>query len=124
MAFPTLKPTSRSFDPGNWPIKTFQSQSGAEVRILYGSARTNMELELTYDNIADAQADQFLTHYSETIGTLRTFQLPSATRAGWSGTAQSLDVPHSHAWRYSESPKVTAVRPGFSSVRVKLVGVL
>lgn len=124
MAFPTLKPTSRSFDPGDWPIKTFRSQSGAEVRILYGSARTDMQLELTYDNITDTEADQFLTHYNETIGTLRTFQLPSTTRAGWSGAAGSLDVSGAQAWRYNESPKVTAVRPGFSSVQVRLVGVL
>lgn len=124
MAFPSLKPTARSFDPGDWPIKVFRAQSGVEVRILYGSARTNVQLELTYDNVSDTQAEQFLTHYNETIGTLRTFRLPTATNAGWTGTAASLDVPAAQAWRYSDSPKVTAVRPGFSSVQVKLVGVL
>jgi len=124
MAFPTLKPTSRSFDPGNWPVKTFRSQSGAEVRILYGSARVDLQLELSYDNITDSQAEEFLTHFDETLGTFRTFQVPSAVRTGWSGTADSLDVSGSQAWRYSDSPKVTAIRPGVSSVQVKLVGVL
>jgi hypothetical protein len=36
MAFPTLTPTSREFTPGAWPIKNYNSQSGAEIRILYG----------------------------------------------------------------------------------------
>ena len=38
MAFPTLQPTSRDFSPGYWPIKRYNSQSGAEVRILYGGS--------------------------------------------------------------------------------------
>ena len=54
MAFPTLQPTSRDFSPGDWPIKRYNSQSGAEVRILYGSRRTNAKLSLGYDNISDS----------------------------------------------------------------------
>jgi hypothetical protein len=59
MAFPTLQPTSRDFSPGDWPIKRYNSQSGAEVRILYGSRRTNAKLSLGYDNISDSNAQQF-----------------------------------------------------------------
>ena len=51
MAFPTLKPTSREFNPGDWPIKRYNAQSGAEVRILYGNRRTNATLSLSYDKI-------------------------------------------------------------------------
>jgi hypothetical protein len=124
MTFPALAPTARSFDPGNWPIKTFKARSGSEVRILYGSARTDLQLELSYDNITDSQAQQFLTHYDQTIGTLRTFQLPEQVRTGWTGTNASLDARSPQAWRYSESPKVTAIRPNRSSVKVNLIGVI
>ena len=124
MAFPSLNPTARSFDPGDWPVKTFRAQSGAEIRILYGSVRTGMQLDLSYDNMTDSEAEQFLTHYNETIGTLRTFQLPQQTRAGWAGTDAILDVAATQAWRYAESPKITAVRPGRSSVTVGLVAVI
>lgn len=51
MPFPALSPTSRDFKPGDFAVKTYNAQSGAEVRILYGDTRTNMELALSYDNI-------------------------------------------------------------------------
>lgn len=83
-----------------------------------------MTIELSYENITDSQAETFLTHYNETLGTLRTFTLPTETRAGWSGTAGSINVPSGNAWRYSKAPALTAVRPGVSTVTVSLVGVL
>ena len=123
MPFPALKPTSRDFTPGNWPVKSYKSQSGAEVRILYGDTRTNMELTLGYDNISDAQAQQFLTHYDETKGTYNTFAINSSTKAGWAGTATAIDSGTINRWRYADPPQVTAVKPGRSSVRVSLLGV-
>jgi hypothetical protein len=124
MAFPSLKPTGRNFNPGDYPIKTFRSQSGSETRILYGSQRTNMSLELNYDNITDTNAGLFLTHFDEVQGTFQTFTVPSTVRSGWSGSSTALDVSGANAWRYAEAPQITAVRPGVSSVRVKLIGVL
>lgn len=126
MAFPTLTPTSRSFDAGDWPVKTFRSQNGAEVRILYGSNRTGMSLELNYENIPDTSAELFLTHYNETQGTYGTFTIPtSGTKNGWNGTANALDVTGTgNSWRYAQAPTVQNVKPGVSSVSVKLIGVL
>ena len=124
MAFPTLRPTGRDFSPGDWPIKRFNAQSGAEVRILYGSQRTNAKLSLSYNNISDANAQAFLDDYAAQIGTLRTFDLPSAVRTGWSGSATSIDAPAGTKWRYESEPAVRAVRPGRSSVTVSLVAVI
>lgn len=126
MPFPSLNPTARSFNPGNWPVKTFNAQSGAEVRILYGDTRTRMEFELTYDNIPDVQAELFLAHYDETKGTYFTFFIPPSARAGWTGTSPPLSLGGSalgNQFRYAEPPQVTAVRLGRSSVRVRLIGV-
>jgi len=123
MPFPALQPTSRDFTPGNWPVKSYKSQSGAEVRILYGDTRTSMELTLGYDNISDAQAEQFLTHYDETKGTYNTFAINSSTKAGWAGTGAAIDSGAINRWRYADPPQVTAVKPGVSSVRVSLMGV-
>jgi hypothetical protein len=123
MPFPALQPTRRDFTPGNWPVKSYKSQSGAEVRILYGDTRTSMELTLGYDNISDAQAEQFLTHYDETKGTYNTFTINSSTKAGWTGTGAAIDSGAINRWRYADPPQVTAVKPGRSSVRVSLLGV-
>ena len=124
MAYPTLQPTGRSFDPGAYPVKTFKAQSGAESRILYGSKRVDQQLALTYDNITDSQAEQFVAHFDEVRGSFETFTLPSAVRAGWAASAATIDAVSGAAWRYDAPPTITSTKPGVSSVQVKLVGVL
>lgn len=128
MAFPsTLRPTARSYSPGDYPIKTYNANNGVEVRILYGNKPASMTLELSYDNITDAQADQFLTHYYQMQGTYQTFTIPSTsnTFTGWAGGLSSLNLGSSGAtWRYSDAPQQRSVRPGISTVTVKLIGVL
>jgi hypothetical protein len=124
MAFPAYAPTARSFQAGDYPYKTFQSQSGKEVRILYGDKRTGMTLDLSYDNIADTAADDFITHYDETKGGFSSFTLPAAFRTGWSGNTAAIDAATGNEWRYESPPQITSVRPGISSVTVRLIGVL
>lgn len=124
MAYPTLQPTGREFDPGSYPVKTFRSQSGAESRILYGSKRVDQMLSLTYENITDSQAEQFITHFDEVRGSYETFTLPSAVRAGWAASSATLDAVSGAAWRYDAPPTISSIKPGISSVQVKLVGVL
>lgn len=127
MAFPSsLKPTSRQYSPGDYPVKTYNANNGSEVRILYGSRPVNMTLDLTYTNITDSQANEFLTHYYEVQGTYQTFSIPSTseTFSGWTAGADSLNlVGTGAAWRYSEPPQQQSVRPGVSTVSVRLVGV-
>jgi hypothetical protein len=125
MPFPTLKPASRDFKTGDYPVKTFKAQSGVEARILYGSKRTGMALSLGYENIPDGSADDFVAHFDEVKGTFDTFTLPDEVLAGWQGASTALDAAATgNRWRYAEAPQVSAVRPGKSSVRVSLIGVL
>jgi hypothetical protein len=124
MAFPSLAPTVRTFDAGEYPVKNFRSQSGAEIRILYGSQRTGMKLELSYENISDGQAQSFIEHYDEMNGTYGTFTLPSITKTGWTGSSGTIDVTTGNAWRYESAPQITSVQPGISTVQVQLIGVL
>lgn len=125
MPFPTLQPTSRSATAGDYPVKTFKSQSGAEIRILYGSKRTGMEIELSYSNILDTAADDFVVHYDEVKGTFDTFTLPTAALTGWTGGSEQLTSSLTGIkWRYAAPPSISSVRPGISNVQVKLVGVL
>ena len=124
MAYPNYAPTSRSFNAGDYPYKTYKSQNGVEVRILYGDKRTGMTLDLQYDNLLDNHADAFILHYDDTKGGFLTFELPEEVRAGWAGIPSRIDVPTGNKWRYDGPPAITSVRPGISSVTVKLVGVL
>jgi len=128
MDFPNdLVPSSRQFNPGDWPVKSFKALDGAEVRILYGSKRTGMTLQLSYDNIRDQDAERFLDHYNDRKGTFLTFHFPTmqpAAKKGWVGNVDALGAgAWGNAWRYAEAPAVTNVRPGRSSVTVNLIGV-
>jgi len=124
MAFPSLRPTNREFNPGNWPTKTFNSQSGAETRILYGTQRTNAKLQLGYANVSDTNAQLFLDDYNANFGTLRKFTIPAETRTGWEGTGASIDAPPGTQWRYESPPSVQSISPGRSSVTVNLIAVI
>jgi len=126
MAFPTLVPTSRAFDPGSFPVKVFRAESGKEVRILQGSSRTDLKLSLTYANITDAQAQEFLTHYDDRKGTLKRFTLGSEAEEGFEGSASGFfeNKDAGVKYRYEQAPQFTQVRPGISTVTVSLIGVL
>ena len=123
MSFPTLAPTARTFDPGDWPVKKYNSMSGAEVRIRYGNKRFNAKLSLQYNNIADKSADDFLTHYESQFGTYKAFTVPTQVLSGWTGNNY---IPNQSVmkFRYSKAPSVVSVRPGVSSVSVELTGVI
>lgn len=125
MAFPALAPTTRTYEPGDWPVRTYSALSGAEVRIRYGNLRSGAKLSLNYDNISDTQAQEFISHYLQTQGTFITFSIPPAIRAGWEGSNTAFEPGSAGAqYRYAQAPQITAVRPGVSSVRVELVGVV
>lgn len=124
MAYPTLTPSSRSFDAGDYSYKSFKAQNGTEVRILYGDKRTGMKLSLNYENISDTSADDFIAHYDEVKGGYLSFALPAVVRNGWAGSAAAIDAVDGNAWRYESAPAINSVRPGISSVTVNLIGVL
>ena len=121
--YSTLAPTSRSYDPGNWPVKTYSSQSGAEIRIRYGDKRFNAKLNLQYQNIKDTDADDFLAHFDAQFGSYSSFALSTQVLTGWSG---SNFIPNQSVmkFRYSKAPTVVSVRPGVSTVSVELAGVI
>jgi hypothetical protein len=123
MSYPAFNPSSRAYDPGDWANKRFNSISGAEVRIRYGDKRYNAKLSLTYTNITDTQASDFLAHYNEQYGTHKAFVLPTAVLAGW-GASSYIPNESVMRFRYAQAPRIDAVRPGISTVSVNLTGVV
>lgn len=124
--FPSLAPTTRAYDPGDWPVRKFKANDGTEVRFLFGDTRADSTLQLSYENIPDATAEAFVQHYYEQKGTYRTFALPAdvTVAKGWQGTGTFFNAGVRRQYRYAEPPKVTGVRPGRSSVSISLIGVI
>ena len=126
--FPSIVPTSRAFDPGDWPVKRYTAESGAEIRILRGSNRVNATLDLSYDNIPDSRAADFLQHYRENQGTFGTWRFAGDATApfkGFDASTTGLEAePWGLAWRYDAPPQVTQAKKGRSNVRITLKAVV
>lgn len=127
--FPTTYvPTSRSFDPGDWPVKRYTAENGAEIRILRGSKRTNATLELSYDNIPDTEAEKFLKHYRANQGTYGTWRFEGDSTKpfkGFTGDITELEAePWKLAWRYDQPPVLTQIKAGVSSIKLTLKAVI
>jgi len=128
MTLPLLTPSSRQYDPGDWPVRTYNAQNGSEVRLLYGSQRFGLTLTLTFSNISDSDAELFLDDYLSKNGTYRAFTFTTdetnALFNGWKGTPVALTPPEGVEWRYDGPPKIESVVPGVSTVQIVFRGVI
>ena len=121
--FPAIKPSSRSFNPGDYPTQRYRTMSGATWKRNFGSTRVGMALNLEFLNIPDEKTAAILQHYNGEGGTINRFPVPGEIWAGMSTALEGLaNVPANVQWAYAEPPDVESVFIGISKVRVKLVG--
>ena len=125
--FPALKPSSRSYQPGEFPTREFVGLNGATTQLRYSSRRSNSSLDLSFENVADSQAAAVLASYEAV--TRSGDWLEFTTANAMAGAAVELQpwLAESNSglrWRYSGPPKVTSVFPGRSSVSCSFVGQL
>lgn len=121
--FPALKPTSRSFQLGQYPIKTYRAMSGAVVRRSFGNKAFGYTLDLQFENVPEETVNTIIDHYNGQQGGTIGFVVDAAVFAGYSNTLQSkVRYPAGIEWLYAEPPSVSSVLGGISSVTVKLIG--
>lgn len=127
VAFPTIKPTGRSYSPGEYPQTSFEAQNGAVTVVRFGSRRVNSSLELKFDNITDGEASSILANYERVnrVWDYVTFTLNDGS-VGASSLANYIQESGGSGlrWRYEGPPTVSSIKPGISSVSCKFVGVL
>lgn len=123
--FPRIKPTTRSFKLGTYPIKTYRALSGATVKRAFGNRAYGYELQLSFDNISDDITSQLLGHYNATSAGFERFTLPADLFAGMTDTLRSyIQAPANILWQYVDPPAVDSVYVGRSRVSVTLIGEL
>lgn len=123
--FPSIKPTSRSFRLGQFPVKSYRALSGATVKRAFGNRASGYQLELGFENIPDNTAALLLSHYNNSSGGFDRFTLPAEVFAGMNSTLTShIQAPANIKWEYAGPPKVQSVFLGRSSVSVTLSGEL
>ena len=136
--FPNIRPTSRSFNPGDYPSKNFESLDGTKTHIRYGNKRVNATLTLGFSNISDGTAGLILAHYDDVMADYDYVKFTSDNGtagivdpnsgnfltkeiAGDSGTGETrLGLK----WRYSSPPTVTSTFKGRSNVSCSFVACL
>jgi len=138
VAFPAVKPNSRSYEPGTYPSNTFESLDGTKTHLRYGNKRVNATLTLGFQNITDSEAFQILENYRlvNSVWDYVTFNSESGL-AGVGGDGHTMpdgslgnlaayidEAPSGLKWRYSKPPKVTNVYPGISNVSCSFVACL
>jgi len=126
--FPTIKPSSRSYNPGEYPSTTFESLDGTKTHLRYGNKRVNATLQLGFSGITDAQAALILENYEEVNSEWNyvTFDQGFGT-VGVTNTdllGYLKEATSSLKWRYSRPPSVTSVFPGTSNVSCSFVACL
>ena len=121
--FPALKPTARSFQLGQYPVKTYRAMSGAVVRRSFGNKAFGYTLDLEFANVPEATVNTIIDHYNGQQGGTLGFLLPSQPLFGYSSALQArvIDFPNIE-WLYAEPPGISSVIKDISTVTVKLVG--
>jgi len=130
--FPTIKPNSRSYTPGEYPTQEFVSLDGTKTYMRYGNKRSESTLDLGFDNITDSEADEILDNYvtvneNWTTADEKTRWVTFSTSDGLNGAESGLPSYLSEAglrWRYSKPPKVKSVQKGISNVTCSFVACL
>lgn len=116
--FPELRPTTRSYDFGLFPLTEQPSISAGIVRFRHSTVPQNYSLTLGYNALTDAKASLIRAHFQGQAGTFRSFSLPSIV---WGGHTFSGNIaPYNTLWRYLSSPEEEHFSLGYVNLTVNL----
>tara|TARA_B100001250_G_scaffold369277_1_gene352639 strand:+ start:219 stop:638 length:420 start_codon:yes stop_codon:yes gene_type:complete len=130
--FPPIKPSSRSYSPGEYPSTTFESLDGTKTNIRFGNRRVNAKLTLGFSNIPDSDAVLILKNYEDVNGNWDFIRMSSESRVGvldadlnnYLLEYSSGEQRYALRWRYDGPPQVTSSYHGLSNVECKFVACL
>ena len=120
-AFPTLKPSTRTFTPGDYPHSPFRAWNGRQNRVRISNVMLNSQLRLTFLALTKAEMLSILTHYRGQVGGFSSFLLPTDVLSGV--TSPSDFTLSGYGWVYAEPPNVEDLPCGGHNVELSLVSV-
>jgi hypothetical protein len=125
---PNITPSSRVFTAPIWPVSGNKSQSGVTFYRLWGSIPNSATLTLSYNNILDTIAAEFLTAYNSAKGPITVVNLRPNAFAGLSqALINQYDLGSSNSgikwyFRSDSPPRISSIQPGISNVDITLIG--
>jgi len=120
--FPSVTPTSMDFTAPEFPVKSNSSLSGVVSRRIFGNRGSRAVLSMNFDNLTDAVAVEFLNAWKEAKGQFDNLTVPAVVFDGADDALSDYlaDGGDALAWHFAEPPQLQRVKPGISSVRVRL----
>ena len=133
--FPDIEPSSRAYNPGEFPRTLFESQNGSMTAVYFGDRPVNGTLELTFNNIVDDKAHQIINHYkrcnrADASGNWNYAKLPTSAAGPLAGIGDPEllnavgEVADNRRYRYTSAPVVTSTFPGYSTVVITLTAMI
>ncbi len=102
--FPSITPSARTYSPGDLPSVMQASLSGVTSGYRRGNRRVEQNLELSYQNLTEAQVTEIRNHYDGQKGSYEIFFLSSEVWTGY-GTPP-VPLVSDFAWLYSVPPTI------------------
>jgi hypothetical protein len=123
ITFPSIKPSQREFDMGQFPVKKYRALSGAVAKRSFGNKAHSYRLSVSFENVNDSILAQIWAHYNTTFAGFEGFALPDAMFAGMDATTRSyIQAPSGIEWEYTAPPTVQSVINGISTVSIEFEG--
>lgn len=121
-AFPALRPATRRYSFGVFPVTEERGFGGGSVRFLHSSTSSAHDLELGFQLLTQAEAKLLRDHYRGQQGGFLPFSLSAEAWAGH--TSQTDLVPTTTQWLYADQPEETHRSGGWVDVSVRLRSVI
>lgn len=116
--FPSLKPSGRTFTPGEYPHTPFNAYNGFQNRVRHSNVMLASRIRLSFNALTESNMLSILNHYQGQFGTYLSFDLSAAV---WAGVTTVSDYQLSgYLWRYVEPPSVEDVYAGRYNVELTL----
>lgn len=127
-ALPGIVPTARTYSMGRWPQKRMKMRNARTERWGLCSKPSGDKMELVWENVTYAQAEQLCTVWDKNYGIYGSLSLPPSISltpeilGGTSGGLNSLmALPFAGAtWHFVGIPRVESVKAGRCTVRMPI----
>lgn len=121
-ALPGIAPTARTQTMATWPQGRMKMRNGRTVRWGLSSRPTNDKIELVWENITYAQAEQLCAIWDASYGIYGQLALPPEIFAGTSGDLGSfVGAPFPNtSWAFAGPPEVEAVKARRCTVSIPI----
>ena len=119
--FPALKPATRRYSMGVFPVTEERGFGGGSIRFRHGSTAYSHSLELGFAALTQSEAKLLRDHYRTQQSGSISFGLSADA---WAGHSSFTDlVPATTVWRYAEVPEESHYSSGYVDVTISLISV-